>query len=826
MKMKDDQPEGQQHLNEYVAEEKEQLVEENTCLEVINAAVAVEPGILQVEMDPDERQLLLKYDPAQISQSDVIRIAGQVTPALQDRWHTCTMQLGRQGGRACESCAYALEKRVGNIEGVRRARASYRGGVLSVNYDDQFISRDQLVKEVRALGISVSPSRAEGWTRPARGKKELPPPSLTRLHRFQRWLFSDRVEAVFVVITFISMITGLITETWLALTAVSNAAYFVAYLTGGVFGLKAGLQSLRHLAIDVDLLMILAAIGAAIVGAPFEGAMLLFLFSLSNVLQNFALDRTRNAIRSLMKLRPEEALVRRGDDTVMLAIDEIVVDDRIIVRPGERIALDGRVIEGQSNVDQASLTGESIPVSKGPGDKVFASTINQQGSLEVRVTRLARDSTIAKLIQMVEEAQSEKAETQRFIDKAEQYYAVGVIALTTLAIVVPILLLREAFQPAFYRAMTLMVAASPCALVISTPATVLSAIGNGARKGILFKGGVYVEKAAEIKVVAFDKTGTLTEGKPQVTDVHVIGGTIQEAELLALAGAVESRSEHPLAKAVVQAAKERGLEVVEATDFQAFAGLGVQAVVEGQTYIAGNGRFMNRFQANDLEEARETAGRIQNQGKTAITFARLGDGGKVVNILGVIGIADVLRPAAAGVIRELKSLGIERTVMLTGDNQQVAQAIAAEAGVDAYYAELMPEDKMRLLKELEEQYGPVAMIGDGVNDAPALATASIGIAMGAAGTDVALETADIVLMADDLTKIPYVLALSRKTRQTLVQNLAFALGMILVLIGAVLGFNLALPLSVIGHEGSTVLVSLNGLRLLGFDYKKEFLEPA
>jgi Cd2+/Zn2+-exporting ATPase len=401
-----------------------------------------------------------------------------------------------------------------------------------------------------------------------------------------------------------------------------------------------------------------------------------------------------------------------------------------------------------------------------------------------------------------------------------------VIALTTLAIVVPILLLREAFQPAFYRAMTLMVAASPCALVISTPATVLSAIGNGARKGILFKGGVYVEKAAEIKVVAFDKTGTLTEGKPQVTDVHVIGGTIQEAELLALAGAVESRSEHPLAKAVVQAAKERGLEVVEATDFQAFAGLGVQAVVEGQTYIAGNGRFMNRFQANDLEEARETAGRIQNQGKTAITFARLGDGGKVVNILGVIGIADVLRPAAAGVIRELKSLGIERTVMLTGDNQQVAQAIAAEAGVDAYYAELMPEDKMRLLKELEEQYGPVAMIGDGVNDAPALATASIGIAMGAAGTDVALETADIVLMADDLTKIPYVLALSRKTRQTLVQNLAFALGMILVLIGAVLGFNLALPLSVIGHEGSTVLVSLNGLRLLGFDYKKEFLEPA
>jgi Cd2+/Zn2+-exporting ATPase len=460
-----------------------------------------------------------------------------------------------------------------------------------------------------------------------------------------------------------------------------------------------------------------------------------------------------------------------------------------------------------------------MPVAKDVGDMVFAGTINQQGSLEVSVIRLARDSTIARLIQLVEEAQSEKAETQRFIDRAEQYYAVGVIAFTALAIIVPLLFLQEAFQPAFYRAMTLMVAASPCALVISTPATVLSAIGNGARKGILFKGGVYVERAAEIKVIAFDKTGTLTEGKPQVTDVRLIDQRLSEDELLALAGAVESRSEHPLAQAVVRAAELRQLELADATGFQASAGLGVQAVVNGETFVVGNGRLIRRFNSSGLEAAEAAAVGLQDEGKTAVILAHLINNETEAHILGVIGIADVLRPTAARVIRELKALGIERTVMLTGDNERVAKAIAAEAGVDSYYAELMPEDKMGLLKELADRYGPVAMIGDGVNDAPALATADIGIAMGAAGTDVALETADIVLMADDLTKIPYVIALSRKTRRTLVQNLAFALGVIVVLVAAVLGFSLALPLSVIGHEGSTVLVSLNGLRLLGFDYK-------
>ncbi len=779
-------------------------LQEDTCLELVNEAVAGEPGIVNVSLDTRQERLSFAYDPAVVSERDISRVAHQLAPELQQRWQTCTLRLQRRGGRACESCALALENRVGHLEGVRRATASYIGGVLTIAYDGALTSPGQLTQRVRQLGIPVAPSAVE----PAR-----PPATLARA---RRWLAAGWLEAIFVAITLVSMLLGLLSEVLLALPAASTVAYVVAYVTGGVFGLKAGLESLRNRTIDVDLLMILAAVGAVIVGAPFEGAMLLFLFSLSNVLQNYALGRTRNAIRSLMKLRPEQALVRRGDVTATLPIDQITVGDQVLVRPGERVPLDGVILEGESSLDQSSLTGESLPVSKHAGDVVFAGTINQRGSLEVRVTRLAKDSTIARLIRLVEEAHSEKAKTQRFIDRAEQYYAAGVIAFTALAIIVPIFLLGEPFQPAFYRAMTLMVAASPCALVISTPATVLSAIGNGARRGVLFKGGVYVEQAAAVRVVAFDKTGTLTVGRPQVTDVRIRPGlALAEHDLLALAAAVEARSEHPLAQAIVNAARERRLELAEATAFQGRTGLGVAATVGGQEILVGNPRFLEQFQVAGLAEAAGDVERLQDEGKTSVIVARR-TGQGAAEALGVIAIADVLRPQAPAVIRDLKRLGIKRVVMLTGDNQRVAQAIARQAGVDDFYAELLPEDKMAILKQLEQQHGPVAMVGDGVNDAPALATAAIGLAMGAAGTDVALETADIVLMSDDLANIPYAIALSRQTRKTLLQNLVFALGVIAVLVAAVLGFELALPLSVVGHEGSTVLVSLNGLRLLAY----------
>jgi len=630
---------------------------------------------------------------------------------------------------------------------------------------------------------------------------------------------AEKLELIATIITFIAMMAGLALELlggpeWLMLTA-----YIIAYIAGGVFGLKAGMESLRQFSIDVDLLMVLAAIGAALVGAYFEGAMLLFLFSLSNVLQTYAMDRTRNAIRALMALRPAEATVRRNGDMVTLPIEEIEMGEHMLVKPGERLALDGIVVEGRSSLDQAAITGESIPVAKEIGDTVLAGSINQQGSLDVEITHLSEDTTLAKLIKMVEEAQSEKAPTQRFIEKAEQYYALGVILMTALAIALPVMLMNEPFEETFYRAMTLMVAASPCAIVISTPATVLSAIGNGAKKGVLFKGGAYVEKAAEIKVIAFDKTGTLTVGKPQVTDVVVCdrnwGG--DEAKLLQLAAAVEAKSEHPLAAAIVNAAKKRDLSLADATDFHSETGMGVYATVGNKQIAVGNRRFFGNWVMDGLDRAVAQLEAFQDAGKTAVLVADVTENTRTAHVLGILAIADVLRPDVDQVIQRIKAQGIDHVAMLTGDNERVAQAIGKQAGVDAVYAELMPQDKMRLLQRLSDQYGPVAMIGDGVNDAPALATADIGIAMGAAGTDVALETADIVLMSDDLGKIPYVIGLSHKTRKTLTQNLVFAIGIIIVLVTAVLGVGIALPLSVIGHEGSTVIVSLNGLRLLRYE---------
>lgn len=663
-----------------------------------------------------------------------------------------------------------------------------------------------------------------------------PAPDL--LTRLRAWLTAERVEAICVVITFITMMGGLITTNLGVNPAIPALLYLIAYISGGIFGVKAGLASLRQFRIDVDLLMVLAALGAVLVGAPFEGAMLLFLFSLSNVLQAYALGRTRNAIRALMKLRPQQALVKTESGTALMPIEQLRVGDRILVRPGERVPLDGMVMEGESSLDQSTLTGESMPVHKRIGDLVFAGTINQSGSLEVKVTKLAQDSTIAKLIKLVEEAQSEKAPTERFLDKFEQVYAIGVIVFTLLLIVVPTLLMGEPFDATFYRAITVMVVASPCALIISTPAAILSAIANGARKGILFKGGAHLEQAATIDVVAFDKTGTLTVGKPTVTDVTIIPLVThlhdahpdvpehiredQENVLLTLAAAVEAKSEHPLALAIVDTARHRGLQLPEATQFVNTTGKGVRARVGfmgGMDIAVGSPRYFADHVTVGMDAALAEVQRLQDEGKTSVMVAKLNVNDDGATILGVIAIADVIRPNATEVVRQLHALGVKRVVMLTGDNERVARAVARQVGVDAYYADLLPEDKVARIKALRSEGGKahtVAMVGDGVNDAPALASATMGIAMGAAGTDVALETADVVLMSDDLRQIAYAISLSRQARKVVIQNLVFAIAVIIVLVISALGFELALPMGVIGHEGSTVIVVLNGLRLLAY----------
>jgi Cd2+/Zn2+-exporting ATPase len=457
------------------------------------------------------------------------------------------------------------------------------------------------------------------------------------------------------------------------------------------------------------------------------------------------------------------------------------------------------------------------------GDPVFAGTLNQTGGLEVRVTKLAKDSTIEKLVRMVEEAQSEKADTQRFLDRAEQYYAVGVITFTLCLIFIPIFVLHAAFHAAFYRAMTVMVVASPCALIISTPASILSAIGGAARRGVLFKGGVHLERAASVKVVAFDKTGTLTQGKPLVTDVVVENRVVdfraatdpQALALLALAGAVEAKSEHPLAQAIVTECGSRKLATGECTAFQSISGKGASGIVDGRRIAVGNARYFAAQNVTIPSLLATQIAALQDEGKTCVVVGEMNEAAGTGLLLGAIAIADVLRADAASVVRQLKANGIERVVMLTGDNSRVAQAIARQAGVDEFHADLLPEDKVRVIKELKS-IGPVAMVGDGVNDAPALATSNVGIAMGAAGTDVAMETADVVLMSDNLENIVFALALSRHARRVVYQNLSFAMAVIVVLIISALGFQLLLPLGVVGHEGSTVLVCLNGLRLLSF----------
>ncbi len=625
------------------------------------------------------------------------------------------------------------------------------------------------------------------------------------------WLGTN-FEALLVVITALAIAASMIFEkaempAWAIL-----AANVISYLAGGYFGVIASWSSLRQKEINVDLLMVLAAAGAALVNQWHEGAILLFLFSLSNVLQDYAMGRSRRAIQSLLDLRPDTATIRRDDRLVEVAVEELRHGDVVILQPGARIPVDGRVIRGTASVNQASITGESVPVLKQPGDEVFAGTINENGALDVEVTRLSSESTLARIIQMVENAQANKANTQTALDKFEQYYAMVVIGATLLLIFLPPLLTSVSFNENFYRAMVVMVVASPCALVISTPASILSAIANGARHGVLFKGGAHLESMALIKVVAFDKTGTITTGKPIVTDVAVLNG-LSENDLIKLTASAEARSEHPLANAVVKAATERQLTLAEPEVFEAVPGRGIRATIEGKDLLIGSERLFDEGNIAIPDAIRQQQEAFYKEGKTALLVYQQPE-----HWLGIVAIADTPRPEAKQIIEALHHVGIKKVAMLTGDNPQVAAAIASSIGIDTPYANLMPEDKVTVLNQLAAEYGPVAMVGDGVNDAPALATASLGIAMGAAGTDVAMETADVVLMSSDLSKIPYAIALSKRARRVVIQNLVFSMSVIVVLvISALLPFvHLPLPLGVVGHEGSTVIVVLNGLRLLAF----------
>ncbi len=622
----------------------------------------------------------------------------------------------------------------------------------------------------------------------------------------------------------------------------------VAYAAGGYTGTKCALACARQGVLNIEFLMIAAALGAAFIGEWEEGALLLFLFSLSGALESFASDRTRQAIVRLAELRPDTARVRAEGGVVEQSIDALTIGDVVIVRPGERMPVDGTVLKGTTHVDQSPITGESMQVYKAAGDAVFSGTINGSGAIEVEVTKRASESTISKIIGLVEQAQDNAAPTQQFIDRFSQPYTLTVIGATILAILIPILFGSEPFDRTLYRAMTLLVVASPCALIISTPASILSAIASAARGGVLFKGGAYLERAANIDILAFDKTGTLTYGKHQVTDVVALNG-YSEKEVISIAAGAESLSEHPIGRAILSRAQDMDLAVETPRDFRGVAGHGVQALYSRNgkremVYVGNAKLFMS--EAVDLpEEVRRIGRQLQRQGKTAILVVRRsslkeesraweaepGNGaqferafsgapGMDWEAVGFIAVSDTLRVDAAETVAGLKEMGVARIAMLTGDNRDVAETIAAEVGLQDVYPELLPEQKVEVVEELRES-GTVAMVGDGINDAPALATSDIGIAMGGAGTDVALETADIVLMSDDLGKLPFMLRLSRRARDIVRQNICVSVAAILTLVLLTIlapilvpEFRLPLPVGVLGHEGSTLIVVVNGLRML------------
>lgn len=582
-------------------------------------------------------------------------------------------------------------------------------------------------------------------------------------------------------------------------------AYLSAFVIGGYAKAKEGIEdTLENKSLNVEMLMILAAIGSAIIGYWTEGAILIFIFALSGALETYAMNKSHREISSLMELQPEEAwLVRGGFEPIKVSVNELNVNDHILVKPGERIPADGAIFKGTSTIDEAAITGESMPVSKNIGDDVFAGTVNLNGVLTINVTKQSSDTLFQKIITLVQSAQSEKSPSQQFIERFEGAYVKGVLLAVALMMVVPHYLLDWDWTTTFYRAMVLLVVASPCALVASIMPATLSAISNGARNGILVKGGVHLEHLSVLRVLAVDKTGTLTQGTPAVTD-FIVRDDLNEEHTLAMMAGIEAQSNHPLARAITNYAKEQQVVIPHGLEIEDIPGFGLKAIVEGHKYAIGKPDFVGKELAINFKNgALQT---LAEEGKTVV-FLKDEHG-----IAALVALKDVVREEAKQAVASLKELGID-VIMLTGDNETTAKAIAQEAGVTSYVAECLPETKVEHIKQYKKDYEHVGMVGDGINDAPALATASVGIAMGG-GTDVALETADVVLMKNDLSKIAYAVKLSRKMQRIVKQNVIFSLAVITLLIISNFFQAISLPFGVIGHEGSTILVILNGLRML------------
>ncbi|KHF41431.1 heavy metal translocating P-type ATPase [Halalkalibacter okhensis] len=585
--------------------------------------------------------------------------------------------------------------------------------------------------------------------------------------------------------------------------------YAASIVIGGYSLFIKGLKNLVRLNFDMATLMTVAILGAAAIGEWGEGAVVVILFAISEALERYSMDKARQSIESLMDIAPKEALIRRGNKEMMVHVDDIQVGDVMIVKPGQKLAMDGVVIKGTSTLNQAAITGESVPVTKTIDDEVFAGTLNEEGLLEVKVTKRVEDSTLSKIIHLVEEAQAERAPSQQFVDRFAKYYTPGIIVFALLLVIVPPLFMGADWSEWIYRGLAVLVVGCPCALVISTPVSIVTAIGNAAKNGVLIKGGIHLEETGGLKVIAFDKTGTLTKGVPAVTDIVTFNNN--EEELLTITAAIENGSQHPLASAIMRKAEEHGLNFNEVLieEFQSITGKGVKAIVNNQMYYVGSPNLFEEVLPKGVKaEIKESILNLQTQGKTVMVL------GTDKEVLSLIAVADEIRESSKEVIRKLHQAGIEKTVMLTGDNKRTAEAIGKQVGVSDIEADLLPEDKLNFIKELKSKHYKVAMVGDGVNDAPALAASTVGVAMGGAGTDTALETADIALMSDDLSKLPYTIKLSRRALTIIKQNITFSLAIKAIALLLVIPGWLTLWLAIFADMGATLLVTLNSLRLL------------
>lgn len=754
----------------------------SSCAETIQKSISRMEGTGEVQVNFSTAKMSVAVSDPSIGN----RIESQVKKLGYSIEPITPIQTGQTyviEGMDCGACAVTLEKHMLRFPEVREVNVNFSTGKMRIDHD---LTNDKVKEEVSKAGFKAllpTNSRSSSDTVEEKSKKPIP---------------ATLYSGIFLVMGFVGSY-GNVSEMLITLL------YALAIVIGGYKPARSAYYAVRSVSLDMNVLMTVAAVGAALIGEWFEGATVVFLFSLGNTLQNRAIEKTRKSIRGLMNLAPPEAWVKQGQQLVRTPVEDIHIGDVIVIKPGEKIPLDGEVTRGHSVVNQAPITGESIPVEKEPRSIVYAGSVNESGSLEVSVTKLVKDTTIARIIHLVEEAQEKKAPSQAFVDRFARIYTPITFAIALLIMVIPPMFGWGTWGDWFYRGLELLVVACPCALVISTPVAIVSAIGNAAKNGVLIKGGTFLEVAGSIKAIAFDKTGTLTVGKPQVSVLFT--QKVSEEELLRIALTIEEHSQHPIASAIVEYAKQRELSPLQGEQYGALVGKGAYATIQGTEYFAGNPKLFQEMGV-PMVHLEEQASRLQQEGNTLILV------GTQSNLLGMIAVSDAIRETTITTMQALKQSGIEQVVMLTGDNEGTARKIAREAGLDRYFAELLPEEKVSAVEQLQKEGKLVAMVGDGINDAPALATANLGIAMGGAGTDTAMETADIVLMADNLEKLPHTMKLSRKALRIIKQNIWFSLLVKVVALSFIFPGWLTLWAAVMSDTGAALLVILNSMRLL------------